>query len=206
MEVNQDVARQQLRRIAFIPAEDRDFIMRNYSIAHPPEFRLQFWKPPARLLQHIENPVMGLESSLKNSQNNNTKFTRSLYMASFRTLWHYKSDFLPSNIQLFENASFVKMTKTMWWRKESWKTLCHVVQLKCQLQNKKHVELYGFDGEFYDNPAIAALVAYKCDKRFNYADISCKDQQTDRHIHTNHPYGNRVHLARGGSGLPAWVA
>ncbi|KAK3809498.1 MAG: hypothetical protein J3Q66DRAFT_71283 [Benniella sp.] len=42
-----------------------------------------------------------------------------------------------------------------------WKAFCHMILLKTQLKSHTYVKVYDFSIEFYDNPAIAALVAYK---------------------------------------------
>ncbi|ORZ09348.1 hypothetical protein BCR41DRAFT_388317, partial [Lobosporangium transversale] len=50
-----------------------------------------------------------------------------------------------------------------------WKSLYHMILLKFQFRNKQHVKCHNFKWEFFDNPAIAALVAYKWNTiGFNY--------------------------------------
>lgn len=46
--------------------------------------------------------------------------------------------------------------RTTWW-----KTLLHMLLMKCHLRMPAVVECYDFNLEFFDNPTIAALVAYK---------------------------------------------
>jgi hypothetical protein len=48
------------------------------------------------------------------------------------------------------------LKKTTWW-----KSLYHMVVVNFRFYNHNYVECYDFDIEFFDNPAIAALVSYK---------------------------------------------
>ncbi|KAF9925248.1 hypothetical protein BGZ67_008798 [Mortierella alpina] len=54
------------------------------------------------------------------------------------------------------NQATMKTQKTTWW-----KTVYHMFRLKCRLRTHTYVTCHNFDLEYLDNPAIAALVAYK---------------------------------------------
>ncbi|KAF9975234.1 hypothetical protein BGZ75_000589, partial [Mortierella antarctica] len=54
------------------------------------------------------------------------------------------------------NQATRKTQKTTWW-----KTVYHMFRLKCRLKTHTYVTCHDFSLEYLDNPAIAALVAYK---------------------------------------------
>ncbi|KAF9361019.1 hypothetical protein BGX26_006571 [Mortierella sp. AD094] len=175
-----------LSRIAFIPAKQRSYIIDNHIIVHPPTFRLQFWKPVQKLLCNTVDPIMQLHVSPTKPDSSNDKFTHPVFMASFDALWFYHdmaastsvnrsvtmtsgrkkgesteiemTRMMTASTMIGTTATTTKPMRTSWW-----KTLYHMVMLKLKLQTKSkmYVECYDFNLEFFDNPAIAALVAYK---------------------------------------------
>ncbi|CAO3568804.1 unnamed protein product [Mortierella alpina] len=143
--------------------QHRSFIVNNHIIAHPPKFRLRFWKPVSRPLHECGNPIMQLHVSSANSPVA-SKFNREVFVASFDALWfridsttgynNTKQD-APAKI----NPAFNKATTTTvisWW-----KVLFCMIRVKLRSKNYVHVACYVYDLKCLENPAIASLVAYK---------------------------------------------
>ncbi|KAF9103697.1 hypothetical protein BGX27_010470, partial [Mortierella sp. AM989] len=159
MELIPDEAFECLGRIAFIPVMHRSYIVENRIIVHPPRFRLKFWESINKPLYLMKDPIMQLDVNSNAPDPSNDKFTRPVFMASFDALWYY-TDLVTSDGKKHKHETdkvTIAGTKTTSW----WRTLYHMIRLKCHLRIHNYVECYDFDIEFFDNPAIAALVAYK---------------------------------------------
>ncbi|KAG0325762.1 hypothetical protein BGZ99_000207 [Dissophora globulifera] len=156
MEIYPDEAKELLGRIAFVPVGHRSNILNNHAIIHSPGFRLQFWKPSIKTLSESTDPILQFRVSSGPLDPSTNRFTLPLFLASFDALWSYRDDKMPirSNSDAMAEAS--NKTTTAWW-----KILLHMLRLKSHLRMDAYVECYNFDLEFFDNPAIAALVAYK---------------------------------------------
>jgi hypothetical protein len=155
-----------INRMAFIPAKERSFVIDNHTIVHPPRFRLKFWTTYKRPLCKTENPIMHLSVSPKKPDPTNDKFTNPVFMASFDALWFYHN----------KEAKFRHSGATGKRATESWarptqedgikkvtrrKSLYYTLMHALHPASKMDVECYDFNLEFFDNPAIAALVDYK---------------------------------------------
>ncbi|KAF8928013.1 hypothetical protein BGZ58_009945 [Dissophora ornata] len=147
---------ERLGRIAYVPVMHGPYILSHSTIARPPQFRLQFWKSTEEPLYKMSNPILQLDGTVQGSDPDNYKFTKPIFVASFDALWYYKDNEMlkaPDSDSLVEEAT---VHTTTWW-----KTIYHMIRLKCQLRIHNHVETHDFAIEFYDNLAIAALVTYK---------------------------------------------
>ncbi|KAF8931704.1 hypothetical protein BGZ58_007463 [Dissophora ornata] len=172
-----------LSRMAFIPAKDRSYIIDNHVIVPPPTLRLQFWRP-AQKLSETREPIMQLCVSPTRPDPSNDKFTLPVFMASFDAIWFYNNDgdsdsdgdgesdgesdgdgyrdgrtlsrALATTTKTTDGEAIVGKSEM-----SRWKILFHMIRLKSTLQSKMFVECYDFNLEFFENPAIAALVAYK---------------------------------------------
>ncbi|CAO3570467.1 unnamed protein product [Mortierella alpina] len=142
-----------MARIAYIPVRRREYILENHVVAHSPRRRLQFWKSPCKSLDQIKDPVMQLYVTPEPPRMRVDTFTRPIFMASFDALWQYK-DIDETKKDVLEEAMLTQ--QTTWW-----KTLYHIIRLKFHLKTHTYVECHEFSLEFFDNPTIAALVAYK---------------------------------------------
>ncbi|KAF9351278.1 hypothetical protein BGX26_010668 [Mortierella sp. AD094] len=149
MELVPEEALECLCRIAFIPVMHRSYIVDNCVVAQPPTFRFKFWEPIDKPLSQMKDPIMQLDIISDAPDPSNDRFTRPVFMASFDALWYYTDLGSPSETK-------ERIEKTTWW-----KTLYHMIRLKSRLRIHNYVESYDFNIEFFDNPAIAALVAYK---------------------------------------------
>ncbi|KAF9909343.1 hypothetical protein EC991_008728 [Linnemannia zychae] len=155
MELYPEEALECMGRIAFIPVKNRAYIIDNHTLALPPRPRLKFWEPRAKPLVKTNDPIMQFHFTGEKADSSNDGFTRPVFMASFDALWYYKdqqqTELKKDGFQAASNTA-----TTTWW-----KTLYHMFRLKCNIQMPAIVECYEFNLEFFDNPAIAALVAYK---------------------------------------------
>ncbi|KAF9115492.1 hypothetical protein BGX27_007621 [Mortierella sp. AM989] len=168
-----------LSRIAFIPAKQRSYIIDNHIIVHPPKFRLQFWKPVQQQLCDTIDPIMQLHVTPTKPNASNDKFTHPVFMASFDALWSYHD---VAHTPMDENVVAASKDKGTSTRIEitpapalqsleaapstpvrpSWlTTLYYMILYKLRFRSKMYVECYDFNLEFFENPAIAALIAYK---------------------------------------------
>ncbi|KAF8940294.1 hypothetical protein BGZ58_007066 [Dissophora ornata] len=155
MDIYPDEAWIQLGRITFVPAVLRSFVMDNHIIVHEPRFRLKFWEPHTRLLSEVEDPILQLHVSSDVPEPVNDEFQLPIFMASFDAIWYYtEKKPLESSSSALADASAV--TADPWW-----KTLLYMIRLNARLRSRSVVECYNFNLEFFDNPSIAALVAYK---------------------------------------------
>ncbi|KAG0307735.1 hypothetical protein BGZ98_009934 [Dissophora globulifera] len=169
-------ASEYISRIAYIPAKDRSYILDNHIIACPPRWRLQFWKPQEKvLLCNTLEPIMQLNVTPIRPDVLNDRFTLPVFMASFDALWLYHND--ERDIELKDRMKTERLSRHMTTRNElktavatastkkkemsRWTTVWYMLRLKLQLRNKTFVEYHDFNLDFFDNPAIAALIAYK---------------------------------------------
>ncbi|KAG0277251.1 hypothetical protein BGZ95_006257 [Linnemannia exigua] len=155
MELYPEEALECMGRIAFIPVKNRAYIIDNHTLALPPRLRLRFWEPRTKPLVKTNDPIMQFHFTGEKADSSNDGFTRPVFMASFDALWYYKdqqqTELKKDGFQAASNTA-----TTTWW-----KTLYHMVRLKCHVLMPAVVECYDFNLEFFDNPAIGALVDYK---------------------------------------------
>jgi len=152
MKLYPDEAFRYLSRIAFIPVMHRSYLLDNCVVVLPPRVHWKFWKSGPVPLYKLKDQVFQLRISSKKPDPNNEKFTHPVFMATFDALWHRQN--LAGTHQ--GSGNIESMRKTTWL-----KTLLHMISHKMRPRSHTYVKAYNFSIEFYDNPAIAALVAYK---------------------------------------------
>ncbi|KAI7826934.1 hypothetical protein BC939DRAFT_446252, partial [Gamsiella multidivaricata] len=152
-QLHSELALTTLRSLAYAPVKDRPFIIGRHSIAHPPELRLKFWKSNTRPLYKCDDPVLQLvhTPNVHNPQNDN--FTRSLFIADFRMIWHVKD----RSLRLFSEISPIQPAKWTSWPR----ILFYMIVHKCNLKSNTVVKCHDFALEPLDNPDLAALIEYK---------------------------------------------
>ncbi|KAG0248844.1 hypothetical protein BG011_009863 [Mortierella polycephala] len=150
-----DLASKALRKMAYIPVRCRSFIVDYHNIAHPPEFRWQFWKANPTLLHERNDPILQLAYATDEHDPKKDIFTRDLFVASFDWLWIRKKDAAKA-------SSKVRSGIRPPVQPPSWlSVLFHLILHKCRLSGSVKVESHLFKQESFDNPALAALVEYK---------------------------------------------
>ncbi|KAG0305575.1 hypothetical protein BGZ98_003923 [Dissophora globulifera] len=165
-----------LSRMAYIPAKYRSYILDNHIIARPPRWRIQFWKPQDNvLLSNKQEPIMQLLVTPTKPDASNDNFTLPVFMASFDALWFYhdeksyteqkdpnKATKHPVDTATRNVLKTAVVTTAMTRKMSRWIVFMHMLRMKLRLRSKIYVECHDFkDFEYFDNPAIAALVAYK---------------------------------------------
>ncbi|KAG0201846.1 hypothetical protein BGX28_005446 [Mortierella sp. GBA30] len=141
--------------ISYIPARERSFLMDNHIVSYSPKARMQFWKDEKKPLAELKNPILQMHESVSEPDPRNQNFTLPIFVAAFDALWNYKDD-TKSKSKQEALAKTARRNGTTWW-----KTLYHMIAVKLHLWSHTYVEGHNFTLEFFDNPAIAALVAYK---------------------------------------------
>ncbi|KAF9083328.1 hypothetical protein BGX23_011573 [Mortierella sp. AD031] len=136
-------------RVAHIPVKQRTFIINNHELALPTWHYWRFWNSATETVTTAKDPVMQFKLNGSAGDPYNNSFTQEVFMAHFDALWHYKDE----ERVVQEDQSTLR---TSWWA-----TLFHMFLMKCHLRMPAVVECYNFNLDFFDNPAIAALVAYK---------------------------------------------
>jgi len=198
MELYPDKAIQQLARVAYMPAPQRNYILNNHIIAHPPSMKLLFWKSEKIPLTKMPDPIMQFHFSDSKDDPANDAFTREVFMASFDALWEYKNrpaqagtrakskpvgknaNAKPTHLndekalytgvdpdgpteedeeEVGEATAAVVVEEHL--KTNKWKVLYYMLGGIFHLKTHIYVESYDFSLEYFDNPAIAALVAYK---------------------------------------------
>ncbi|GJJ71262.1 hypothetical protein EMPS_03612 [Entomortierella parvispora] len=203
MELYPERALQQLARVAYLPAPQRNYILNNHIIAYPPKLKLRFWKSDKTPLIKMSGPIMQLHFSESKDDPANDAFTKEVFMASFDALWDYKDRPAQSGTgtrsksvrkstefkrSISEKALYAgenpdtsndkgeevgeatgAVVVEEHQKTNAWKILYYMLMGVLQLRTHTYVESYDFSLEYFDNPAIAALVAYKWNTiGFNY--------------------------------------
>ncbi|KAF9437507.1 hypothetical protein BGZ76_000440 [Entomortierella beljakovae] len=138
-----------LDRMAYIPTQQRSYIVNNHEIAHSPKPRWAFWRKDPSPLWKTVDPIMQLQVSPMKPNPLNEQFTKPVFVASFDALWHYKQNYT-------KDTEVDPGKGTLWI-----KTFFYSIWLKVRLTNQVYVECKDTSLEYFDNPAIAALVDYK---------------------------------------------
>ncbi|KAF9957551.1 hypothetical protein BGZ72_001696 [Mortierella alpina] len=150
-QLHSEVTRSLLQGLAFIPVQDRAYVVEHNFIAHPPDFRLDFWKPNQQKLHECKNPVLQLDRDplAKDPDPQNDNFTSEVCVASFDMLWRAPDPSSESNTRDFQaTQSLASM-------------IFHMIKLNVKLKSRTSIKCNDFALEHLDNPAIVALVEYK---------------------------------------------
>ncbi|KAG0198021.1 hypothetical protein BGX33_012637 [Mortierella sp. NVP41] len=147
MEQYPELAFQTLARMAYIESGERSHYVHNHIIAYPPSFKRSFLrlKPPLYKLDKDANPVLQSHPNPNQPDPKNSFFTKQLYQATFRSLWHYYVE--PSRPAI----------QPIGWLG----AVFEVIKLRLLFKTQIYVECHDFSIKDFDNPAVHALVAYK---------------------------------------------
>ncbi|KAF9402548.1 hypothetical protein BGX21_009703 [Mortierella sp. AD011] len=160
-QLHTDVSLGALRNLAFIPINEGGFVIDRSKIAHLPESWWWFWannKPP---LYECENPVWQLDRRPLSKPRDplNDSFNRDIFVASFDMLWRSPKE-EPDTRAVVERITNSTRMPQSWIR-----AMISIVLHKCKLAPEVGVVCHDFSLEFLDNPAIEALIEYKCPAR-----------------------------------------
>lgn len=147
MEQYPEMAFQTLARMAYIESGRRSHFVHNHIIAYPPSFKRSFLrlKPPLYKLDKDANPVLQYYPNPNQPDPKNSFFTKKLYQATFRPLWHYYIE--PSS----------DVIRPIGWLE----AVFEAIKLRLLFKTQIYVECHDFSIKDFDNPAVHALVAYK---------------------------------------------
>ncbi|KAF9432965.1 hypothetical protein BGZ76_010053 [Entomortierella beljakovae] len=138
--------------MAYFPAAHRCVLINNYLIAHRPTIR-PFWKKNNRPIHKCNDPVFQLHFKPENTDPLNDNFTKDIYVAPFDLLWKYDN--------LEHSWGDNPSTQKKWL----YKFVRYIALLAMGLN---YVQVHDCTLDFYDNPAIEALIEYKWN-RFGFA-------------------------------------
>ncbi|KAI1319275.1 hypothetical protein EDD11_004412 [Mortierella claussenii] len=141
-------------RMAYIPVQQRSYIINNHAVVHSARPRWTFWKTNSQPLWKTVDPILQLQVSPKKSDPMNEQFAQPVFVASFDALWQYKE--VPSKDVNDQITRSVSGASSLWWQ-----TMFYSIWLKLRLTNQAYVECKDSSLEYFDNPAISALVDYK---------------------------------------------
>ncbi|KAF9940182.1 hypothetical protein BGZ67_008223 [Mortierella alpina] len=161
-----DLALSILQQVAFVPAKDRSFVVDNHTIAYPvaARFHWKLWKAQLPPLYMCKDPVLQLMYAPGNERNaQNDNFTRGLYVTSFDLLWRRKSDH-SNQLSIRSGQHPQQGSRVQFGIKLSWaNVVLQLIRLKCRLKSSEEaIECHDLQLEAFDNPALAALIEYKC--------------------------------------------
>ncbi|KAF8943344.1 hypothetical protein BGZ47_005509 [Haplosporangium gracile] len=143
-----------LRRLAYIPANNRDYTIRHGSIAHPPEFRWKFWTPLRREPHGCKDPVLRIRK-IPGGARLTSELVPLLFAASFDMIW--------SNLAKPEAPSARKRWPgTLPQASQSFiRDMLYMIWHKTWVNGPRAISQHYISIEALDNPAIYALVEYK---------------------------------------------
>ncbi|KAF9947300.1 hypothetical protein BGZ72_010659 [Mortierella alpina] len=176
-----DLAREVMYRCAFIQVKERSYVVRRAEVKQAPRFSdyIPLWPWKSRPKDGEESrcvlfdisqarqgsvvfqirPVVpsNLQLETEEEAKLNDKFVAYVYVAPFQLLWHvqnrHSQDSGPGSEPLKLKAVNVKTT---WWGSLIWMVALNLLPKKFQ-----YIRSHALDLEFFDNPAIAALLEYK---------------------------------------------
>ncbi|KAG0055687.1 hypothetical protein BGZ83_007694 [Gryganskiella cystojenkinii] len=131
--------------------------MERHALIHSPEFRLNFMKPNSRPLFKCEDPILQLESlgARKTVKvPGNETFLHEIFVATFNMLWDDDGNIAEPNVT--SKPAGVPPSLFYWIKMSPF-----VLLSKLKPWKKRHVKSHDFPLDAFDNPAIAALIAYK---------------------------------------------
>ncbi|ORY95197.1 hypothetical protein BCR41DRAFT_240245 [Lobosporangium transversale] len=150
---HQEIALDILQRMAYIPVKKSSYVVDNHIIAHPPEMKMLFKKDSERLLYKCNNPILQLHLSSEPRNVQNDNFIDGIFKASFDMLWVDKDLARSKNSRSFESSS--------WLVKTGLYTLVSIAWYSFNPCSRVSVVPHTAHSEFFDNPALAALIEYK---------------------------------------------
>ncbi|KAG0046575.1 hypothetical protein BGZ83_008256 [Gryganskiella cystojenkinii] len=153
-----DIALNIYRRAAFIPTRNRTLIIDNHRVILAPSLRRFFSEnaplshsvgaiaDPLPLTEYVD-PILQFQMSTAKHSSLHDRFTHQIFEASFTMLWNQQGEAAsPRGTNIPQKTSWLKtfLYLTMnWWRV------------------RKYIYVYDYDLEYFDNPAVEALVEYK---------------------------------------------
>ncbi|KAG0086381.1 hypothetical protein BGZ92_008181 [Podila epicladia] len=149
-----DLALQAIQRCAFIPINDdeRKLIVRHARVRPRPGLIPFFEKKGGPHLSEVPEPVFQIRNILPNSSSPTVSngadegFVSDIFVAPYHLLW------------AFDEPADVRTT----WLQTNWVTAFFtILGLKLRVTDPERVHCHELGEEFFDNPAVSALLEYK---------------------------------------------
>ncbi|KAF8978943.1 hypothetical protein BGZ46_005993 [Entomortierella lignicola] len=180
---NPEIAISIVRRSAFIPVNDRDFVVNNCMVSHQPHLKVEisnFLEIKRRKIPIYESPnsVFQLKSQLPRIRHSdflseikvskqriidplNGTFKRQVYVAPYSLLWHSQDRVwdMDANVIMIKSR---EGTKIDFHAEHSYfRMVIACIVNKINPWSRKTVRANFSDLEYFDNPAVEALLKYK---------------------------------------------
>ncbi|KAG0019050.1 hypothetical protein BGZ81_009949 [Podila clonocystis] len=159
VELQPDLALQAIRRSAYIPVgnSERDMIIRQAQVRPPTSFASWFGMSGEPHLSTFTRPVFQTRNILPNSwslpvvNDEDQEFVSDVFVAPYDLLWYHEEE---------EGEPGTKKPTTS-LRTNWFKAFFSVLGLKLRIKRNNPVQCYDLGEEFFDNPAISALLEYR---------------------------------------------
>ncbi|KAF8970263.1 hypothetical protein BGZ46_010537 [Entomortierella lignicola] len=181
-----DIALNSLRNMAFIPVNDKSFVIDNYVVAQPPGLQQLFTKEDKVLLHKYKNPILQLQLSEVHSfkdqsnklakdipsVNDNRVALRPSMKQPYQRHSSSQNDYFTKGIytarfdMLWQVEDSAKKMDPPILKDPNWFTRSWFYILMCMIwhtfkPNRRVVKSHKFNMEAFDNPAFEALIEYK---------------------------------------------
>ncbi|ORY99578.1 hypothetical protein BCR41DRAFT_215544 [Lobosporangium transversale] len=160
-----DVALEAMRKMAFIPVKRHNFVVNRSKVCRPLTIKRLllidrfFPKRTPLSIYKGKKPVFQLKPFLPSHQTrqeegvqDNESFKADVYVASFDMLWNIEAPPI-KRIQRMDGQSM-----------SPWKMLLWIAHWKAKPRSFQYVRIHALGLEYFDHPAIKALIEYKWDK------------------------------------------
>ncbi|KAF9585561.1 hypothetical protein BGW38_001791 [Lunasporangiospora selenospora] len=147
-----DVALQITRGFGYIRCHDREFVIKNHKIAHPPTFR-RFWALNNLRIYECWNPILQVHLNDKGFDAFNDTFTEEVFVAPVNLLW----SFVPKALIPCNEFPLGDPHQTTTWLL----SLYHAILFNMNPFSHVYIRPRFYKLEIIDNPAIEAVIQYK---------------------------------------------
>ncbi|KAF9585114.1 hypothetical protein BGW38_003849, partial [Lunasporangiospora selenospora] len=151
----EDIALRTTRGLAYVKHHNRELIVNNHKITHPPTVR-RFWAPDTRKIYECKNPILQLHYIGEQGDPLNANFTEEIYVTPVNLLW----SFVPNTKKpCKEFTDFDPKVRVTWLS-----VLFHSVLLNLNPFKHSYIKPRYHSLDTLDNPAAEAVIQYKWNK------------------------------------------
>ncbi|KAF9114954.1 hypothetical protein BGX27_009384 [Mortierella sp. AM989] len=169
-----------VRRTAFIPVKDKGFVINNAMVAHSPQFAVDMTgameiKRRKRPIYESQNSVFQLKSQLPKIKGSdfsshievskqrfvdplNETFKKQVYVAPYALLWHSRDKRWDGDSSLITTKNRHRNLSAKWSYS---RMILGLIADKMNPWSRQTVRANFTDLEYFDNPAVEALLKYK---------------------------------------------
>ncbi|KAF9580267.1 hypothetical protein BGW38_003153, partial [Lunasporangiospora selenospora] len=147
-----DLALRITRRFSYIRCQDREFIINNHTIAHPPTFG-RLWGSKVSKIHECRNPVLQFLLNTQPDDPLTKNFTEEVFVAPVNILW----SFVPNTRSPCKEFPLDDSNLRTTWIQ----SLYHIILFNMNPFSHVYIRPRFYTLEILDNPAIDAMVQYK---------------------------------------------